>query len=188
MSDLHRIAPLALAGVMLASCTGEIMRSHINRVGTPGYFAYGASAGEMLAVVVGNPFPVSQGVVERAVTDALQGNHAGPRTVFTTTPGPQARTTHRIVVLFNPERSFNRYGMCDDPATLRPGPAAGERLEVLVGYCVEDTLYSDARVSIPAAQTPDDPRFGGMVASAMWQLVPHRDPFDTNDCRVTPCS
>ncbi|MBT3358423.1 MAG: hypothetical protein HN403_02205 [Rhodospirillales bacterium] len=182
------ITALALAVPLLSSCTGEIMQSHINRVGVPSYFTFAAGPGEMRTVVLGNPFAVSKELTGQAVTDAMQGNHAGPRTRFTTMPGPAARASHRIVVLFNPARSFSRYDLCDDPAALRSGPTVGERLVALVGYCVGDYLFSDAKISIPAVATPLDPRFANMISSAMWELVPSRDPFDMDDdCRVPIC-
>lgn len=186
MRHLRRIVVFGLGLAFLAACTGEIMQSRIERPGANLYFSQGARSGEMLAVVVGNPFSAPKPVVEQAVTDAMQGKHHGPRTRFTTRPGPDARTNHRIVMAFNTPRSFHPDRLCGDPAAI-PSEPTGERLRLYAGYCVENALYSQARISIPATQSPDDPRFHHMIASAMWELVPFRDPFDDNRCQMLSC-
>lgn len=166
--------------VFLGACSGEIMQSRIDRPNADGFFRYGATPGEMLTVVIGNPFPTtSRKQLEHVVTDAMYGNHAGPVTQFSARPGPLARTNLRIVMLLNPEKSFHVYNLCGNPAEIRSLPMVpGERLRLYAGFCVEDSLYSHAKISIPPVTVPDTPQFRSMVASAMWELVPSRDPFD----------
>lgn len=184
-----RVATTAvvLGAAILAGCTGEIMQSNFDRPGADRYFQYGAAPGEMRAVVVGNPFPVSKPVVDQAVVDAMQRNHNGPMTHFTTQPGPDARPDFRIVMAFNTPMNFNASGLCRSPDGIPSGKTTGN-LEILSGFCVGDKLYSHAKVSAPSVDSPTDPRFASMVQTAMWQLVPSQDPFERQDrCRLPNC-
>jgi len=65
------MASLGLGALVLSGCSGTVMQSQVGRPGADRYFQYGAAPGEMLAVVVGNPFPVSKQVVDQAVVDAM---------------------------------------------------------------------------------------------------------------------
>jgi len=186
--SLRQVLVLGIGFLSLTACTGEVMQSRVDRPGVQTYFAQGASAGEMLTVVSGNPFPVSKAQLEQAVTEAMQGNHRGPRTHFSTQPGPEARRNHRIVMAFNTPKSFHIDNLCGTAANI-PSEPAGEKLTLSAGYCVGDALYSHAKVSIPEPPSPNDPRFQHMVASAMWELVPSTDPFDDDDssCVLPNC-
>ena len=170
-----RLAAAALAGG-LAACTADISSHNIWAPGVPGYFAYAAAAGEVNTVVIGNPFGVPKETVDRAVTDAMQGTHHGPRTRFTTQPSDAARHNLRIVVMFDPPHTLDTGRLCGDPATLEP-QAAGDRLKMLTAFCVGDELLSDVRTILPAPASPHDPAFRHVVASAMWRLIPVDDPL-----------
>ncbi len=177
------LSGLLIGPFLLAGCSGEIMQSRIDRPGTDRYFQYGAAPGEMRAVVVGNPFPVAKQIVDLAVVDAMQRNHHGPATRFTTEPGPKAHTEFRIVMAFNTPTVFPPSGLCGDPAGIPSGKTTDGRLKLFAGFCVGEKLYSRATVSAPAMDAPTDSRFASMVRTAMWQLVPYSDPFDTDEER-----
>ena len=179
---------LMAGAVLLVGCTGEIMQSRIERPAALQYFQYAATPGETRAVVIGNPFPaVSKQVVDQAVVDAMQRNHNGPMTHFTTEPGPDAHPNFRIVMAFNTPAGFHDEALCRDPNAIPSGPS-GQRIQVRAGFCVADRLYSRVRVSAPVMASPDDPRFAHMIRSAMWELVPTDDPFDKEDvCTFPPC-
>ncbi len=182
------LAGLAVGATLLAGCTGETMQSRIERPSALNYFQYAAAPGETRAVVVGNPFPVAKQVVDQAVVDAMQRNHNGPMTHFTTQPGPDAHPNYRIVMAFNTPVGFHPNALCRNPDAIPSRPGGGARVQVLAGFCVADKLYSRAKVSAPAMDSPGDPRFAHMIRSAMWELVPTKDPFDKRDrCRFPPC-
>ena len=182
------LAGLVAGAALLAGCTGEIMQSRIERPSALNYFQYAAAPGETRAVVVGNPFPVAKQVVDRAVVDAMQRNHNGPMTHFTTQPGPDAHPNYRIVMAFNTPVGFHPYALCRNPDAISSRPGGGARVQVLAGFCVADKLYSQAKVSAPAMASPGDPRFAQMIRSAMWELVPREDPFDKDEiCTFPPC-
>jgi hypothetical protein len=189
MMAFRPLAALAVAAFLASACTGEIMTSELHRANSDSFFRYGAGRGEMLAVVVGNPFPVAKDVLDRAVTDAMQGNHNGPMTQFSTNPGPKADRNQRVVVAFNTPKTMHPRMLCGNPAAIPTGAQEAGKLHADVAFCVESDLYSDVNISIPAVASPNDPRFRHMIASAMWELIPTRDPLssDNDECFGPSC-
>jgi len=181
MSMFRSMAAVAVAGLVATACTGEIMMNRLHRPASDSFFQYAAGKGEMLAVVVNNPFPVSRELLDRAVTDAMRRNHHGPMTHFSTDPGPAAERNIRVVVAFNTAPMMLARTLCGDVAAVPVAGPAGDRLRTDVAFCVESDLYSHVDISIPTVQTPDDPRFRRMIASAMWALIPARDPLSSDD-------
>jgi len=179
-SIIRRLAIVVLPALVLGACSGEIMQTRYLRSASNSFFQYGAGRGDMLAVVIGNPFPLPKEAVDRAVTDAMYRNHYGPVTRFSTDPGPAADRNLRVVLAFNPPAGLDNDRLCDDPAAVTPG-ATGERLRAVVGFCVEKALYTVTDISIPAVESPKDPRFRHMIASAMWDLVPSWDPLSQGE-------
>ena len=191
MAMFRPLAALAAVALVTSACSGEIMTSELHRANSDSFFQYAASAGEMKAVVVGNPFPVSQDLLDKVVTQAMQDNHNGPRTHFTTTPGPKAYSNMRVVVAFNiPSKVDATRVLCGNPSAIPTGPSSGDRLHATVGFCMDSDLYSSVNISSPTVQSPSNPAFSHMIASAMWQLIPAYDPLSHsgNDCIGSSCS
>lgn len=189
MSRSAGVVALAAMALSVAACSGEIMRNEVSRPGVPTVFAYAAAKGEMKAEVVGNPFSLPQQAVDAAVLGIVERNHNGPATRFSTTPGPNAAESFRIVVVFNPpEKGAADAGACSAPATMG---ATGPKLGMVMALCGNDTLYAWTHSTMPAPKAPDDPAFEQMVARAARALIPTRDPYvdsDRNNCRFTSCS
>ncbi len=175
------LATAVLAGG-LAACAAEISSHNIWVPGVPSYFAYAAAAGEFNTVVVGNPFDVPKEALDQAVTDAMQGNHHGPRTRFTTQPSEAAWRKFRVVVMFDPPDTLDSGRLCGDPAALEP-EETGERLRMLTTFCAGDELLSEVSFSLPAPVSPQDPTFRHVVAATMWRLIPVTDPFTRDSDR-----
>lgn len=181
MTTFRPLAALVAVALATSACSGEIMTSQLHRANSDGFFSYGAGTGEMWTVVVGNPFPVSKDTLDQIVTQALEKNHNGPMTHFTTTPSKPGNDNIRVVVALNtPPSMDNGRTLCGDPAAIPTG-STGERLRATVGFCIDSDLYSSVNISTPAVASPADPAFKHMIASAMWQLIPARDPLSTDE-------
>ncbi len=137
MMALRPMVALAAAALVASACTGEIMTSELHRANSDGFFRYSAGRGEMLAVVVGNPFSISKDILDRAVTDAMQGNHNGPMTRFSTNPGPKADRNQRVVVAFNTPTAMHPRSLCGNPAAIPTAAPAAAKLRAEVAFCVE---------------------------------------------------
>ena len=189
MTMVRPVVVLAAVALMTGACSGEIMTSRLHLANSDSFFQYGASPGEMLTIVVGNPFSVSRDVLDRAVTGAMQNNHNGPMTHFTTTPGAKAHLDYRIVIAFGTPPSMEASTLCGNPDAIPTGRRPADRLQAEVGFCGASDLYSSVNISMPAVASPNDPAFRHMIASAMWQLIPSRDPLsnDEGSCLGSGC-
>lgn len=144
------------------------------RTGVLSTFTYAAAPGEMRTVIVGNPFEIPQADLDRIVTSAMDGNHYGPPTTFTTQPGEAARPSYRIVMMFDPPEDMSREQICAPASQLKPQPG-GERLGLLSGFCARNDLMSWVAASISRPSSADDPTFRDMIVTGMFNLIPSRD-------------
>jgi hypothetical protein len=168
-----------MASVLILNACADAVRSTSSqdislRSGILSTFAYAAANGETNTVIVGNPFDIPKDALERVITEAMQGNHYGPRTTFTTTPSPEARADYRVVMMFDRPRAMNRQQLCGPRAELEPEPR-GDRLRLATAFCARNQLLSWVDSSIPAPASPDDPAFRKMIANAIFNLIPWRD-------------
>lgn len=190
MITFRPLVVMAAVALLTTACSNEISMWWPYHSNLNDSFQYGASPGEMKAVVVGNPFPVSKPALDKIVVAAMQNNHTGPMTHFTTTPGPKAFSSYRIVVALNTPLAMSDYVLCGNPSAIPTNRKPGDRLHARVAFCVGSDLYSTVHISIPTVHSPADPRFSHMIASAMWQLLPTLNPQDSesnNLCTGTNC-
>ena len=169
----------AMASVLILNACADAVRSTSSqdislRSGILSTFAYAAANGETNTVIVGNPFDIPKDALERVIAEAMQGNHYGPRTTFTTTPSPEARADYRVVMMFDRPRAMNRQQLCGPRAELEPEPR-GDRLRLATAFCARNQLLSWVDSSIAAPASPDDPTFRNMIANAIFNLIPWRD-------------
>lgn len=177
-----------LSAFLVGACASDatLLDETIHQGGYKSLFAYGAADRDLTTVIVGNPFPMADNALGASVTEAMQGNHLGPRTHFTTTPSENARPEYRVVMMFDPPESMNARQLCGDPVGL-PQPIDSGRLRLWSAFCVGPDIYSDVKASIPRVVSPEHPAFRQMVASSTWNLWPERDPFLHNECVLSTC-
>ena len=183
------LAGAAMAGVLVLNACAGVVQSTASqdvafRTGVLSTFAYAAAVGEMNTVIVGNPFNLPEGQLDRAVTEAMQGNHYGPRTTFTTTPSADARSQYRIVMMFDRPRAQQRQQVCGPRESLIPEPDAA-RLRLTTAFCARNQLLSWVESSIARPGSPDEPSFRRMIASATFNLIPARDDDSGNRRGIT---
>jgi hypothetical protein len=166
---------LLAAAIAVAACAAgnvRLTQQDIAPSYSPGEFAYAGAGRDMHVVVIGNPFGGDHSAFERAVTDAMQGQHWGPRTNFTTTPGADARTRYRVVLLFDPPRSLNSARLCREVASALPSESAGEGIVLFAAFCRGKRLRTEIKGHISSATGPDDPAFRELVGQVTNGLFP----------------
>lgn len=169
-----RPGTVLLSALLLAAC-GQPVRLTQQEASpsyTAGEFAYAAGGRELKVVVAGNPFGGDRASFEQAVTDAMQGRHWGPATVFTSAPGPSARPAYGVVMLFNPPSSLTGGRLCRDEPSALPVAPAGDRLVLFAAFCRSGGLLTEVKGSIPAVAGPEDPLFAELVGQVTNGLFP----------------
>lgn len=166
---------LFVAVLAVAACAPggvRLTQQEVSPSYSPGDFAYAGAGRDMRVVVVGNPFGGDRAGFEKAVTDAMQGQHWGQRTNFTTTPGPRARDRYRVVMLFNPPRSLSGTRLCrEDPSTL-PRESAGDGIVLFAAFCRGKRSRTQIKGYVSGATGPDDPAFRELVGQVTNGLFP----------------
>lgn len=167
-----------------AACApGNVRLTHqdINPMYGAGQFAYAGAGRDLRVDVAGNPFGGEAGALGRAVTDAMQGQHFGPATHFTTAPGADARSAYRVVMLFGPPPSFNPMQLCDDPPSALPTQRSQDGVAVFAAFCRGSKALSSVKGRIEGASGPDDPAFRALVGRVTHALFPPDRRADPND-------
>ena len=182
------ITIIVAAAVGMVGCTSDVSltQQEISPSYRPGEFAYAGADRDMRVIVVGNPFGGEQEAFERAVTNKMQGNHWGPRTNFTATPGASARSSYRVVMLFDPPVDLSPARLCrDDPDTLPSGDSP-DKTVLFAAFCRERRSLTEIKGSVPRPSGPEDPVFEDPVAEVTDGLFPpdRRYDDDRGGCRL----
>lgn len=180
-----RTAALFLS-VLLASAacsTGGPILTHqnIDPLYGAGQFAYAGAGRDLRVDVVGDPFGGDPAAFGRIVTDAMQGRHFGPATNFTTTPGADARSAYRVVMLFDPSLSLNPALLCSDPPSSLPVQGGQNRVSVFAAFCRGGKSLTSVKGGIASASGPEDPEFRELVGRVTHALFPPDRRADPKD-------
>jgi hypothetical protein len=149
---------LLAAAIAVAACAAgnvRLTQQDIAPSYSPGEFAYAGAGRDMHVVVIGNPFGGDHSAFERAVTDAMQGQHWGQRTK-----------------LFDPPRSLNSARLCREVASALPSESAGEGIVLFAAFCRGKRLRTEIKGHISSATGPDDPAFRELVGQVTNGLFP----------------
>jgi hypothetical protein len=177
---LLRIGTIVAAALGIAACTSGVRmtQQEISPSYKSGEFAYAGADRDMEVIVVGNPFSGDHAAFGKAVTDHMQGNHWGPPTRFTTTPGPSARDIYRVVMLFDPPKTLTGMRLCRDEAASLPTESVGGEIVVFAAFCRGSKSLTEIKGRIEAADGASDPFFGDLIAQVTNALFPPDRRFD----------
>ncbi len=189
------LSRMLLAGslVFLTTCAPGNVRLTEQQTGSAydsGEVAYAGAGRDLLVEIYGNPFDGDTGAFAGAVTDAMQGRNWGQRMNFTTTPGPDARTLYKVVLLFGPPIDLMALKLCSEPAeALAAKPTPGEGISVLAAFCRSDKSLTEIKGTIESAPGHDDPAFAELVGQVTQGLFPprRRDDDDGKCWRLFKC-
>ena len=188
---LMMLSRILLAGslMFLTTCSaGGVRLTHqqTDMAYDSGEVAYAGAGRDLLVEIYGNPFDSDTAAFPKAVTDAMQGRNWGQRMNFTTTPGENARTLYKVVLLFNPPVTLLAQKLCSESAeALAARPTPGGGINVLGAFCRSDKSLTEIKGYIETASGHDDIAFRELVGQVTQGLFPpdRRDDND-NNCRV----
>ncbi|UCH73535.1 MAG: hypothetical protein JSU82_14500 [Rhodospirillales bacterium] len=123
-------------------------------------------------VIVGNPFGGDAAAFETLVTDAMRGRHWGQATGFTTTPGADAQTRFRVVMLFDPPVSLNGTRLCREAPSALSSEPGGEGIILFAAFCRGKRLRTQIKGWIAGASGPGDSAFRDLVGQVTNGLFP----------------
>ena len=158
---------------VLGGCAGGTVTTVAN-ANTPysfGAFILASDGRDTIVVVRGNPFGMDQMAFEKAVTDAMQGQHSGPRTNFTTRPSENTREGLRVVILFNGSPGVSAHSLCAAPEKYGSQKGANG-LHVMAAYCWEDEALTEVDGWAGAVGGVDSPVFASLLAQTTLELFP----------------
>ena len=161
-----------LATTACAAGNVRLTQQDVTPTYSPGEFAVVAAGRDLWVVVAGNPFGGDAAAFEAAVTDAMQGRHWGQQTNFTTTPGANANTRYRVVLLFGPPRALNGARLCRDAPSALPSESEGEEIVLFAAFCHGKRLRTQIKGRISSVAGPGDPDFRELVGQVTNGLFP----------------
>jgi hypothetical protein len=162
---------LALAALLaLAACSGpRIVRSDLGMMYSTGELFAAADGRDLRTVVQGNLFGTPG--FDQRVTEIMTGTYVGPRTRFTTTPGPTENRNYFVSVVFNAQPAVNPFDLCDRKTwTIAP---AKRPIVVRAAFCILGREQSAVTGYLDQATGPDDPNFTALVHDLTVQLFPY---------------
>ncbi len=164
-----------VSALVLPACGGDVISGAIHRAGASDHFA--ASGGrDLKTVIIGNPFKQSKEQADAAIVAAMQGHHPGPRTRFTTTPGPSAIGVYRITIMFDPPRTADAADLCSGQAGAATAAAQGFRL--LAAFCADEWPLTSVDALVGSRfESADHPAVHRLIAEVMRELIPAEDPL-----------
>lgn len=131
-------------------------------------------------VVKGDPFGMGAEAFAKAVTELLPRERRGAVAHFTTTPGPNADKTARLVLLFNVRASGD---ICRMQA-FEPAAPRGGAVRLDAAWCPGPTAHSSATGYLSSASGIADEGFRALVAETATELFPmdnHHLPSEQNN-------
>ncbi len=167
--------------LVLGGCAGAVSTvASTSPLYSFGEFVLASDGRDTIVVVRGNPFEMDQKAFEKAVTDAMQGQNAGPRTNFTTEPTENAKKEFKVVILFNGSQTVLADNLCKAPE--KYGSQKGAKgLHVIAAYCWEDESLTEVDGWAGAVAGVDSPVFASLLAQTTLDLFPTRNEDDLHD-------
>ena len=173
---MPRPLPLCLLLLALAACAVPTTRpAYVYEAYDLGVLNGPAAEGGLAAYRVGSPFPGQEAALDRAVEQALTAQRFGPDFPVTTDPPPALRdSAYKVVVVFDPATQWDGEAACKHGTLPESGGRRGAGVGVLALFCEGHRLMTAVQGTIPAADSPDDPRFRALLEQVALDLFPPR--------------
>ncbi len=170
----HPAVLLSLAFILvLGACSSGAIKTVASQTGrySFGEFIYLTNGRDTRVVVRGNPFNMDRKAFEKAVTDAMQGQHWGPRTHFTTGPSETARKDIKVVMLFHGSETVLADELCASPEKFG-SVNGGDGLHLTAAFCSGSVAWTEVFARAGPVTGTQDPGFARLVARTTLELFP----------------
>jgi hypothetical protein len=158
-----------ISALVASGCSGNrVVVEDVNPLYSRAEFFAAADGRDLRTIVLGNPFGVS--TFDGAVTGIMTSTPVGPKTRFTTTPGPSANRDYSVAVAFNPSPDVLAVNLCNVQSL--PTAAAQRPIVVRAAFCAGGGEASAVSGYLDQATGPEDPKFVGLIRNLTLQLFP----------------
>jgi len=160
---------VVISALVASGCSGpRVVVEDVNPLYSRPEFFAAADGRDLRTIVLGNPFGVS--TFDGAVTDIMTSTPVGPKTRFTTTPGPSANRDYSVAIAFNPSPDVLAVNLCNVQSL--PTAAAQRPIVVRAAFCAGGGEASAVSGYLDQATGPEDPKFVGLIRNLTQQLFP----------------
>ena len=165
------VAVPGVAASAAPAAADEITVRRYSRSYIRGEFIYAARKRSLPAVLLGNPFAVSDQALRHALLPALKNPMRRGRLKFTAAAGDPPASGYFVVLAFDPPSGIPLDGVCAEPARLgtdrRPGA-----LRLLALLCRGKTPLAQIQGTMPPPDAPDDPALIVLARQMLRDLAP----------------
>ncbi len=163
------VAAAGVATVAAAAAADEITVRRYSRSYLRGEFLYAARKRSLPAVLLGNPFAVSDQALGETLLPVLENPMRRGRLALTAAAG--VPSGYFVVLAFDPPSGVPLDGVCPDPASLGTDRRGGE-LRLLALLCRGKTPLAQIQGTMPPPAAPDDPAFIALTRQMLRDLAP----------------
>jgi len=123
---------IAVAALVAGGCSSDrVVVEDVNPLYSKVEFSAAADGRDLRTTIQGNPFGTQ--AFDQAVTRIMTSTPVGPKTRFTTTPGPSANRDYSVALAFNPSPDILASDLCGAQSVTT---AAGQRpIVVRAAFC-----------------------------------------------------
>ncbi len=164
---------VAVAGVAAAAAAAadEITVRRYSRSYLRGEFLYAARKRTLPAVLLGNPFAVSDQALRDTLLPVLRNPMRRGRLEFTAVAGDPPASGYFVVLAFDPPSGVALDGVCAEPAGLGTDRRTGA-LRLLALLCRGKTPLAQIQGTMPPPAAPDDQAFIAFARQMLRGLAP----------------
>ena len=161
---------VVVAGIfVLGGCSSDrVVVEDINPLYSSAEFFAAADGRDLRTTVLGNPFGTPG--FDQAVTALMTGTPVGPKTRFTTTPGPSANRDYSVTVVFNPSPDILAVDLCNTKSL--PTAATKRPIVARAAFCAAGGEASAVSGYLDQATGPSDPKFTALIRDMTLRLFP----------------
>ena len=172
-------AAAIIGGLTACDLIGPRAVSSVANNYNPAEYAQAAKASPIPVTVTGNALGMSGPGLTKAVIDDMTGQDWAPHARFAPASDVTQGSTFSFAIMLNGPNGVTGASLCGRQAALTGAatPSNGGDVLLIAGLCRYDQAVTNVEVRISGATGPSDPKFAGMIATAVRSLTP---PIVTN--------
>ena len=177
------IAILLIGGLTACDLIGPSAVSSTTNNYDPSEYAQAAKASPIPVRVTGSALSISGPELTKAAIDDMTGQDWAPHARFVPASDATQGSVFSFAIMFNGPNGVTGASLCARQSASTGAATSSNAGDVLLiaGLCRYNEAVSNVQVRISGATGPRDPKFAGMIATAIRSLTPPIVTNRTND-------